>query len=136
IWTKATDDVSSLSALQYEVRRSGSDNIGTVEAAEANGTVILPYTLDIAALNVTGLSPGTTYFFNVLVKDEAGNKAAYAFTSATTTGASSTLNLETAANGSGVAVGTQSVPSGSSITVFAIQRDIAGNFLANVQAAW
>ena len=33
-WTKATDDVSAQSALQYEVRRSAANNLDTVANAE------------------------------------------------------------------------------------------------------
>src|SRR5437762_780644 len=83
-WTKATDDVSSPSALQYEVRRSATNNVDTVANAEANGTVVLAYTADIATANVTGLNPATGYFFNVIVKDAAGNKAVYATKNETT----------------------------------------------------
>src|SRR4029077_15608996 len=83
-WTKATDDVSAQSSLQYEVRRSATNNLDTVANAEANGTVVLSYTTDIATANVTGLAPGTGYYFNVIVKDAAGNKAVYVTKNETT----------------------------------------------------
>src|SRR6185503_5815652 len=83
-WTKATDDVSAQSALQYEVRRSASNNLDTVANAEANGTVVLGYTADIATANVTGLDPATGYYFNLIVKDAAGNKAVYVTKNETT----------------------------------------------------
>src|SRR6185436_5649841 len=83
-WTKATDDASAQSALQYEVRRSSSNNIGTVANAEANGTVVLAYTTDIATANVTGLTPATGYYFNLIVKDAVGNKAVYVTKNETT----------------------------------------------------
>src|SRR6185503_10944552 len=76
-WTKATDDTAAQANLQYEVRRSSANNLDTVANAEANGTVVLGYTADIATANVTGLDPATGYFFNVIVKDAAGNKAIY-----------------------------------------------------------
>src|SRR5947207_2318969 len=38
-WAKATDDVTVPSSLQYEVRQSTSNNIGTVAAAVASGKV-------------------------------------------------------------------------------------------------
>src|SRR5688572_24798028 len=34
--------------------------------------------------NVIGLDPGTTHFFNVSVRDQAGNKAAYTMVTVTT----------------------------------------------------
>jgi hypothetical protein len=85
-WTKATSNVTAQSALQYEVLRSTTNNIFNVTNAEANGTIIQPYTADIATFNAAGLASGTTYFFNVVVKDQAGNKAAYVMNSGTTSG--------------------------------------------------
>jgi hypothetical protein len=81
---KATDETSAQTQLAYEIRRSSSDNIDTVLRAEAYGTIVQGYTLNIAAANITGLSPRTTYYFNVIVKDAAGNRAAYLTKSVTT----------------------------------------------------
>ena len=79
-WEKGTDNVSAQEELEYKVVMSDSDNISTVEEAETVGDgrqVVADWTQDLAMVEVTGLSPGTLYYFNVLVKDEAGNKAAY-----------------------------------------------------------
>ena len=76
-WQKATDNVSAQAALQYKVVRSLSDNVQTVGGAEGNGTVVQDWTADIATVNATGLSAGTTYWFNVLARDTAGNISAY-----------------------------------------------------------
>jgi len=89
-WTKAIDDASAQSMLQYEVRVSSSNNLATVPNAEANGTVVQAYTADIATANVTGLDASTTYFFNVIVRDQSGNKSIYVTKSVTTTAGSST----------------------------------------------
>lgn len=51
-----------------------------------------------------------------------------------TPGAAALVVVETAGNGSGTAVGPQSLASGSSMTVFAVTRDASGNFVANVAA--
>jgi hypothetical protein len=83
-WTEADDAVTAQSSLQYEVRRSLSNNIGTVANAEANGTIAQAYTADIDTANITGLSPATTYYFTVIVKDAAGNREVYDTVSATT----------------------------------------------------
>ncbi|MEM7184193.1 MAG: hypothetical protein AAF518_25060, partial [Spirochaetota bacterium] len=80
-WAKASDGISSQNTLQYIVYRSTSNNIATVTDAEVNGTAINSYTTDIATATDTGLSSGTTYYYTVLVKDEAGNKAAYTMSS-------------------------------------------------------
>ncbi|MDP4010377.1 MAG: hypothetical protein Q8P37_00750, partial [Candidatus Spechtbacteria bacterium] len=83
-WTKGTDNVTTQANLQYEVRQSSSANIDTVANIEANGSIINAYTADIATFGVSGLSPANTYYFNVIIKDEAGNKAAYTMKSETT----------------------------------------------------
>lgn len=82
-WTKANDSgtggeyVTPQSNLQYKVFQSTSNNISTVDTAETNGTVIQNWTSDINSFNVTGLTAGTTYYFNVLVRDEHGNRGVY-----------------------------------------------------------
>ena len=48
----------------------------------------------------------------------------------------SQVRVETLANGTGTVVPAQTVASGSSLTVFAIGRDLIGNFVANVSATW
>ncbi|ATW28166.1 beta strand repeat-containing protein [Candidatus Formimonas warabiya] len=83
-WNKATDDVSAQSALQYMVYRSDSNHIDTVVNIEANGTAVGSYAADINTKQITGLTAGTTYYFNVVVKDEAGNKTAYTMKEVTT----------------------------------------------------
>jgi len=88
-WNKATDDVSTQSALQYLVYQSSSNNLDSVTNIETNGTAIGSYTADIATKAVTGLTAGTTYYFNVIVKDEAGNKTCYTAKSVTTEAAES-----------------------------------------------
>ncbi len=77
-WTAATDDNDPPSDLEYKVYRSLFNNISTVAAAKANGTAVNGYTANIVTLGVTGLTAGTTYYFNVLVRDSGGNEAAYA----------------------------------------------------------
>lgn len=68
--------------------------------------------------------------------------SAPALTAATSTafniapGEGSKILVETAADGSGSVVGSQSLPSGSSVTAYAIARDSLDNFVANVAASW
>ncbi|MCK5686597.1 hypothetical protein KAJ27_20845, partial [bacterium] len=76
-WTKASDESSDVTNLQYQVFSSTSNNIDTIENIEKNGTKLGIYTKDIATLTIADLSPDTTYYFNVIVMDEAGNKTAY-----------------------------------------------------------
>jgi hypothetical protein len=83
-WTKATDETSSQANLSYRVYYSTSNNISTVADCEANGTLALDWTADIDDVTVSGLAPHTTYYFNVVVVNEAGNKSAYAVAAAET----------------------------------------------------
>jgi hypothetical protein len=76
-WQKATDNVSAQAVLQYKVVRSLSNNIATAAQAQANGTVVMDWSTDAATANATGLSAGTAYWFNVLVRDAPGNTGAY-----------------------------------------------------------
>jgi hypothetical protein len=81
-WTAATDNVTPQNQLQYEVCQATSNTISTVGGCEA--ALIQSFTTNIVTLNAGALNPSTTYWFNVVVKDAAGNKAAYTPNSATT----------------------------------------------------
>ena len=77
-WTKAADDVSEQNQLKYYVYRSNADNIRTVEECEANGELQNAG----GSMDIETFSPGwpdytNTYYYNVIVEDGAGNKAAY-----------------------------------------------------------
>ncbi len=82
-WTAATDNVTTAENLVYRLYRSASDNIDTVAKIEANGTPVTNYS-SINSHTAENLTAATTYYFNVLVKDEAGNKAVYTTKSVTT----------------------------------------------------
>ncbi len=105
-WSKATDDSAAQTSLQYEVRRSLSNNIANLTTAEANGTIALAYTTDINTANVTGLTPFTTYYFNVIVKDVNTNKAVYTMNNQITTAPSTRT-----------ATGIGTITGGSTITI-------------------
>lgn len=75
-WNKATDAVTAQSGLRYRLYRSEANNITTPADCIANGTLVADQ-LDIATFNVTGLTQLTTYYFNVVVLDGAGNSVAY-----------------------------------------------------------
>ena len=84
-WSAATDDRSSPSTLQYQLYSSTSDNIGTVDNAIANGTTVGSLATVLTG-NKIDLTANTTYYFNVVVQDEAGNKSAYTMKSQATNG--------------------------------------------------
>jgi hypothetical protein len=85
-WTRATDPDDAQNTLVYTVFLSTAGTISTVANAEDNGTIILGSTTDVATFTATGLNSDTTYYFNVLVADKAGNQTAYVMAQATTSG--------------------------------------------------
>ncbi len=83
-WTKAMDNASAESGLEYLAYYSTSNNIDTVANIEANGTAVGSFETNINSKVITGLTEETTYYFNIIVKDEAGNKSAYTTVTETT----------------------------------------------------
>jgi hypothetical protein len=83
-WGSGNDDITAQADLQYLVYYSASDNISTVIECETNGTALGSYAANINSGQVTGLTPNTNYFFNVVVKDVALNKSAYNMVNDTT----------------------------------------------------
>ena len=76
-WTRATDNMSAQSALEYRVYYRYSTDIGnTVTAIEANGTPVGDWQTDIGQIGFNPPSEGSCWF-NVVVRDEQGYKAAY-----------------------------------------------------------
>lgn len=84
-WTGATDDTTAASALMYKLFYSTDNSyMSNINAIESTTTAFNDWQASLLSADVTSLQPKTIYYFNVLVKDEAGNKAIYAFKSATT----------------------------------------------------
>ncbi len=83
-WTASTDETSAQSALVYKVyfAEDGAD-LDSVADIEANGTLLSTQTDDVTYTH-SGLQPNTTYTYNVIVSDEAGNKTAYTQTDGST----------------------------------------------------
>jgi hypothetical protein len=94
-WTEATDAVTAQEDLEYRVYQSSSNNIDSPTAAQTNGTLIQDWTADDASHNVTGLTLDTTYYFNVIVRDEADNRAAYTMKSQATAADSTAPTVST-----------------------------------------
>ncbi|MCM0627168.1 InlB B-repeat-containing protein, partial [Lysinibacillus sp. OL1_EC] len=83
-WLKATDNITSTEDLEYQVYQSTSNNIDTVSHIETNGIALGNYSKDIATFDIPDLLQNTTYYFNIIVKDSAGNKTAYTMVNVTT----------------------------------------------------
>ncbi|MCL2067417.1 MAG: Ig-like domain-containing protein, partial [Treponema sp.] len=94
-WAKATDDITAPANLLYFVYQK--DSAFTMSAGLPTDGNLLNAggTADIATYNVTGLSAVTSYYFIVVVEDEAGNRAAYTAVSETT---AATLTYEISAS--------------------------------------
>lgn len=92
-WGAGTDDVTAQSSLQYRlVKASTSAAIDTV--AEANvitgADLVMDWTTNATSVSATSLSPSTTYYFSVVVRDAAGNSSLYSPQSTITTAAPDT----------------------------------------------
>jgi hypothetical protein len=83
-WTAATDDKTAQSAIQYLVYYSTKNNITVLADTKANGTAVGSLAANITTKAVTGLTVGTTYYFNVIAQDSAGNQTVYVNNNANT----------------------------------------------------
>ena len=88
-WSKADDNLTDPVELTYQLFRSTTNNINSVDNITNNGTAAIDQDIDINIGNANGLTSATRLFWNVLVEDLAGNQTAY-----------STLDQGTSANGS------------------------------------
>ncbi len=100
LWTAATDNIIPQTSLKYAVYRSSSNNISTVEECENNGTMIQIYTSNLTQKDIVSLNSDTTYYFNVIIKDIAGNKSIYTTKEVTTATAIPGLIFSAINNGS------------------------------------
>jgi len=106
-WSAASDETSSISNLSYRLYYSTADFTNDVATAEQK-TPFGDWTAGITSQTLTGLTAGNTYYFTVVVKDEAGNKSVYAKNSlyltvltTTTTNSSAILNISVDYQGTG-----------------------------------
>lgn len=131
-WNAATDETSAQANLQYKLVYSTSNNISTLETAEANGSVGLDFTANVTAATVSGLDANTLYFYNVIVKDEAGNKTLYTSNSQTTAGCFVADTLITMADGSLKAI--QDIEVGDRVRSFSSSGDIGSSLVGETYA--
>ena len=73
-WSEALDDISDNSSLKYRVVKNSEDRIHVVETAMRNGVVLCNWD-NCSGLSLENLSEPA--YYNVLVKDEAGNINSY-----------------------------------------------------------
>ncbi len=82
-WTAASDAIDTDPAeLQYKLVRSLNPDIVTVKNVETdgNGIVVSDWSANRTSFIDTGLVQRTNYYYNVIVRDTDGNKAAYHMT--------------------------------------------------------
>jgi hypothetical protein len=77
-WSQGNDNATTQMSLQYLPYYSTSSSMDSIAQIEANGIALGGYSTNLTFYNVTGLTSGVTYYFNVIVRDAAGNKTAYA----------------------------------------------------------
>jgi|GEM_PF-1938742 len=91
-WTAGSDNVTTISNLSYAVCKGTlSTQVESVSSCKANQ--VGGYQANITSNTLTGLNPATTYYFNVLIKDEAGNENIYASRMDTTLAQASVISI-------------------------------------------
>lgn len=68
-WNAASDNALDPDQLVYSVYQSSTDDMTDVTTTQLNGDLVASGLLGQTSYTVTGLTPGTTYWFNVLVRD-------------------------------------------------------------------
>lgn len=80
-WGAASDNTTAVANLEYKVVKDSvaTTNINTISKIEAKsaGDIVQDWTSALTSKSATGLTAGTQYHFAVIVRDAAGNKAAY-----------------------------------------------------------
>jgi hypothetical protein len=100
-WGAATDtQVSAQANLQYKLVRSGVaaniDTVSEVNAIVGGESLVLDWTANTLTSTAMSLTPSSTYYFAVLVRDQAGNMALYAPQSQATTAGTPPLAIVSA----------------------------------------
>lgn len=85
-WEAASDEATVQADLMYRVVSSAENNIDSVEDAEGNGIVEEDWCSNLTGWQAAELTANTAYYYNVIVRDQAGNKAAYNTIRASTRG--------------------------------------------------
>ncbi|MDY6970654.1 MAG: hypothetical protein SVR08_18670, partial [Spirochaetota bacterium] len=94
-WVAATDDQSTV--LHYLTYYSYTNNINSVTEIEQNGIPVGEFESDITSKSIS-ISLERTYYYNVIVKDSAGNKASYNMSADQWTTFKDSIRLEVANN--------------------------------------
>ena len=124
----STVTIAAINASLLSGLASASDN-NTVSGAAVFDNVSGNTNRTVTITPTPGQSGLAT--INLVVSD-GYYKATNAFNLTVGTGTPTQVRVETAPDGSGTVVPAQTIPSGGTLTSYAITRDVNGNFLANV----
>ncbi len=84
-WKAPESDVTAQNELTYTVYYSANEDMDTVVDVKNNGTIYGEADrTNLSEEVIIGLSPATTYYVNVLVKDTQGNESVYKKSTITT----------------------------------------------------
>lgn len=76
-WNVPTEDTAKAANLKYSVYYSKESKFNSVEDVEKGTLVGMKDVKNLKTQDISGLDPDTTYYVNVVVTDENGNKAVY-----------------------------------------------------------
>jgi len=145
-WTAATDAQTAASNMSYQVYLAHSPLIDDIDTVATLGTPVGNALVGSTNLTVANLTPGTTYYFNVVATDELGHKTLYQMANVTTTadttppvvGAGGTLNVTSYTDTSvtiGWTIGTDDQSAADHLKYFVYKSTIANiDSLANITA--
>ena len=84
-WSAATDALTTAANMTYQLYLSPNAVIDDIDTIDSLGTPVGSSLIGTTTENIQGLTPGTTYYFNVVAADELGHKTLYQMGSASTT---------------------------------------------------
>ena len=117
-WAGGFDDETPADALEYGLYLSDTDDIVDLSQIDANGVPVGTFGAGVFSATAAPLSLETQYWFNVVVRDEAGNRTPYAPASASTAGSCSEP-IECPVPASGITICGQIVEAGSNDAIVA-----------------
>jgi len=129
---------SGNSITVYAISRDAGNNF----VANVSGTwSLIGNTGGVVSADLTGSGTSATFTGHVIgtvaIHIVSGSLTSTdSGTITVTAGTATQVRVETAADGSGTVVGSQSLTAGNTLTVYAITRDASNNFVANAAATW
>ena len=124
---------NSATETAFIVQR-GTD--ATFSTVAPNAVNTFPLAANVTTFDDTGLTASTPYWYQVIASNAAGQNVSGALSVTTlATGATTTITIETAANGAGGLISAQNLTVGTTLPAYAIARDSTTHlFVANVAA--